>query len=193
MQRRADKSITLEQKLRYLKEIESIHAMGKKVRPPPGKSWGDIADARMRHVMNLPIRESRADPITIQRGKAHHEHSPRSARIIERTLKTGLVSGPHQVRDFHTGGAVPDTRFRFRDVYVPHVQSLQQDDMRVQHVVQHGGADSELHYPHGHMQGVGFVPRQHEINSHVRLSTSTAPDASVVPTKEGAAAGSHYH
>ena len=32
------KTITLEQKMRYLKEVENIHALGKKVRPPAGKS-----------------------------------------------------------------------------------------------------------------------------------------------------------
>ena len=37
------RGITLEKKLRYLKEVDNIHALSKKVRPPAGKSWSDIA------------------------------------------------------------------------------------------------------------------------------------------------------
>jgi len=98
------RGITLEQKLRYLKEIDNIHALSKKVRPPAGKSWSDIAASRMRHVMGLPIREPVAKPLQIQRGRLHHEHSPRSARIIERTLKTGLVH-PDVLQSYRTGAS----------------------------------------------------------------------------------------
>ena len=96
------KTITLEQKMRYLKEVENIHALGKKVRPPAGKSWSDIADARMRHVMGLPLQEKQAEPLRIKRGRMHHEHSPRSARIIERTLKNGILP-PAVLQSYRTG------------------------------------------------------------------------------------------
>jgi len=180
--------ITLEQKLRYLKEVEGIHALSKKVRPPAGKSWSDIADARMRHVMGQPIREPVAEPLRIKRGGMHHEHSPRSARLIERTLKTGMLP-PQVLQGYHTGERTRRSRFRFKDVYVP-TEPLRHEDVRVQHLVQHVAAD--LHYPHGHMQGHGFVPRQHEVNSHVQVASG--PDLGIqVPTKDGAAAGAHYH
>ena len=177
------KTITLEQKMRYLKEVENIHALGKKVRPPAGKSWSDIADARMRHVMGLPLQEKQAEPLRIKRGRMHHEHSPRRARIIERTLKNGIL--PPAVLQSWTGEA--STR-PFR--YVPPVERLRYDDHSVQHFVQHS---ADLHYPAGHLQGFGFVPRQHEINSHVKLKTGPTEIGVQVPSKDGQAAGSHYH
>lgn len=178
-------AITLEQKLRYLKEVDSIHALGKKVRPPAGKSWSDIAEARMRHVMGLPLKVDTAEPLRLRRGKLHHEHSPRSARIIERTLKNGIVP-PEVLQSYRTGV----TRTRSFE-YKPPVERLRRDDHRVQHFVQH--SDTDLHYPAGHLQGFGFVPRQHEINSHVELKTGAAEVGVQVPSKTGAAAGAHYH
>ena len=61
------RGITLEKKLRYLREVDNIHALGKKVRPPQGKSWSDIANSRMRHVMGLPIQEPLAQPLRLKR------------------------------------------------------------------------------------------------------------------------------
>ena len=174
--RSTQRGITLDQKLKYLKEVESIHALGRKVRPPAGKSWRDIADARFRHVMGQPILEPQASPMQVRSGKLHHEHDARSARLIERTLKTGMV--PDHV--LHS--------------YVGLQQPLAHDDMRVEHMVQHVGADSDLHYPHGHMQGEGFVPQQHEVNTHIPLQPIGTTEMGVqVPTKGGAAAGAHYH
>ena len=183
------KGITLEQKLRYLKEVDSIHALGKKVKPPAGKSWSDIADARMRHVMGLPIQEPVADPLRLKRGGMHHEHSPRSARLIERTLKTGMLP-PQVLQSYHTGERTRESRFKFRNVLHDN-EGLRRDDARVQHFVQHVASD--LDYPHGHMQGQGFVPRHHGVNSHVPLGTGPEEMGMQVPTKDGAAAGSHYH
>ena len=186
------RGITLEQKLRYLKEVDSIHALGRKVKPPRGKSWSDIAEARLRHVMGLPIREPAAEPMQLKGGGMHHEHSPRSARIIERTLKTGMLPS-HVLRSYHTGESVMrDTRFKFRNVHVPK-EMLRRDDARVQHFVQHVGGDSDLDYPHGHMQGEGFVPRHHGVNSHIAIGDGPQQMAMQIPTKDGAAAGSHYH
>ena len=184
------RGITLDQKVRYLKEVESIHALSKKVKPPAGKSWSDIADQRMRFAMGQPILEKRAEPLRIKRGGLHHKHSPRSARIIERTLKTGMLP-PDVVHSYHTGRDIQRPKFRFRDIYMPGPEP-DPEDHRAVNVVQHIGADSDLVYPHGHLQGDGFVPKDHAINSHVPL-TSSAPAGMQVPTKDGAAAGSHYH
>ena len=82
---------TLEQKLRYLKEVENIHALSKKVKPPAGKSWSDVADQRMRFIMGQPILEPQASPMQVRSGKLHHEHDERSSRLIERTLKLSLI------------------------------------------------------------------------------------------------------
>ena len=54
-------------------------------------------------------------------------------------------------------------------------------DPPAQHFVQHGATD--LHYPSGHLQGFGFVARQHEVASHVRLESSQVKAAEPVPTK----------
>ena len=184
------KPITLEQKLRYLKEVESIHALGKKVRPPAGKSWSDIADSRMRHIMGLPIAEPAGPPLRLRRGKLHHEHSPRSARLIERTLQNGVID-PAVLRGYHTGERLQTGKFSFQHAARPTVEPLRHDDRRVVHMVQHGAVD--LKYPHGHMQGQGFIPREHEFNSHVELKGGPVAMGTQVPSKEGAAAGAHYH
>ena len=59
------------------------------------------------------------------------------------------------------------------------------------HYVQHGSSD--LEYPHGHLQGFGFVPKSHEVASHVQLEDSVRPVTDVVPTKGSAAGGDAYH
>ena len=169
------KTITLEQKMRYLKEVENIHALGKKVRPPAGKSWSDIADARMRHVMGLPLQEKQAEPLRIKRGRMHHEHSPRSARVIERTLRNGVVH-PDALHAYSCGHVLEGRPLPWRRPVRPAVE-----DLPAQHYVQHGATD--LHYPSGHLQGFGFVPSQHEVPSHVRLESAQVKAAEPVPTK----------
>jgi len=193
--RSTQRGITLDQKLKYLKEVEGIHALSRKVRPPAGKSWRDIADARYRHVMGQPILEPQARPMQVRAGKLHHEHDPRSARLIERTLKTGIVPD-HVLHSYHTGMERSHGRFKFKNASAAAfgLEPLAHDDMRVQHMVQHVGAEADLHYPHGHMQGEGFVPRQHEVNSHVPLQPVVPAEMGTqVPTRGGLAAGAHYH
>ena len=112
--RSTQRGITLDQKLKYLKEVEGIHALSRKVRPPAGKSWRDIADARFRHVMGQPILEPQASPMQVRSGKLHHEHDARSARLIERTLKTGIVPD-HVLHSYHTGMERSHGRFKFKN------------------------------------------------------------------------------
>ena len=38
------REISLDQKLKYLREIENIHRLSKKVLPPKGTTWARIAD-----------------------------------------------------------------------------------------------------------------------------------------------------
>jgi hypothetical protein len=185
MQRESQEGITLEQKLRYLREVENIYRLGKKTKAPHGKSWAQVADARLRHVLGLPIKEEPSEPLRLRPGSLHHQHSPRSARIIERTLKNGHVHP--LVLNSYRENVQSIGRFKSR----PKVEALRPDDMPVQHFVQH--SDTDLHYPHGHMQGFGFVPRQHEVNSHVQLQSGGGSIEDTVPTRPGPAAGSHYH
>ena len=169
--------ITLEQKRRYLKEIDSIHALSKKVLPPRGKTWSEIADARFRKVMNMPVKLQVDDPIVVENGLRHDQHSPRSARLIERTLKSGLYH-PDILHHYYTGAVkpqkkgellfVPRSYPRKRSEPAPVVEPLRHDDLRVQNVIQH---NFDIEYPSGHMQGEGFVPRMHTFNSHVPIQT----------------------
>jgi len=183
-------SITLDQKLKYLKEVHQIYALSKKTLPPKGKSWNDIADARLRKVLQMSVRENTAAPVNIQSGGMHHEHSPRSARLIERTLQSGLHD-PRILNSYRHGveGGKLHARKRFQPR--PHMETPRADERHTQLFIQHS---EDLHYPHGHLQGSGFIPRQHEVNSHIKLMPSVSdgmPDP--VPTKGGLAAGSGYH
>jgi hypothetical protein len=193
--------ITLEQKLRYLKEVDSIHALAKTTRPPTGKSWSDIADAKYREVMRMPLKVDVHQPMRVQRGKMHHQHSPRTARLLERTLKSGIVH-PDVLMHYHTGTKKPYAKgeLKFQPRRAPAIvgesrqmsrEKLRHDDLRVQHVVQHPG---DLHYPHGHMQGQGFIPKEHTFNPHIQVQQhiGTTADPVSVPTR-AAPPGGNYH
>ena len=87
MQRR---EISLDEKLRYLKEIESIHRLSKKVLPPAGTTWARIADKHLKRALGMQIEEP-AEALNMRRGRQMHQHSPRTARVIERTLRNGVI------------------------------------------------------------------------------------------------------
>ena len=103
-----NKAITLEQKMRYLREIESIERLSKKVLPPKGKTWAQIADQHLKRALGAPVITGR-ESITVRQGRMHHLHSPRSARIVERTLNNGV---------FH-----PDLLHHYRGVCKPYATS----------------------------------------------------------------------
>lgn len=178
------REITLDEKLRYLREIENIHRLSKKVRPPQGTTWARIADKHLQRALGMPVKEL-PQTIDVRRGAQMHQHSPRSARVIERTLRNGIVH--------------PDVLHSFRNDKVREGKPRQFfpkprariDDPAVTHYVQHGSAD--LEYPHGHLQGYGFVPSTHQVASHVQLEDSVRPVTESVPSKVGAAAGPAYH
>ena len=169
--------ISLEAKLKAIREVESIYALSKKwQRLTPGEkrpNWERLADAVLRKVMDQPL-ETPAEPLNVHGGR-HHEHSPRSARVIERTLRNGVVH-PDALHAYSCGhvleGRDRPTRRRVRPA---------PQDPPAQHFVQHGATD--LHYPSGHLQGFGFVARQHEVASHVQLESSQVKAAEPVPTK----------
>ncbi len=169
------KSITLEEKLRYMREVESIHRLSKTTRPPEGKTWSQVADAVLKKALGMPVQERpRSFDVT---DRQHHEHSPRTARVIERTLRNGIVH--------------PDVLHSYRGDFAPlqdqerttrHSGGLEPvaDTPNVMHYVQH--VSSDLQYPDGHLQGYGFVPGSHEVASHVQLEQSVRPATDVVPT-----------
>lgn len=177
------REVSLEEKMRYLREIENIHRLSKKVLPPKGTTWARIADKHLQKALGLPIKEP-PETLHVQRSRHMHQHSPRTARIVERTLRNGTVHPDvlHSYRDGTTRG----TRKAYFSKPTPTA-----DTPDVIHYVQHGSAD--LTYPHGHLQGYGFVPSEHATASHVQLEGSVRPATDAVPTKGSAAAGDAYH
>ena len=147
----------MEAKLKALKEVEQIYRLSKKWRRNmPDEKRPDferMADAVFRKAMDSRHR-SEYMPVNVRAGKHMHEHDERSARLIERTLKTGEY-GPDALHSFQSGRTLMGKRRR-RYAKPPR----QPADFPVRHVVQHGASD--IMYPHGHLQGKGFVPCMHE-------------------------------
>ena len=170
-------SITLEEKLKAIREVESIYALAKKWQrlTPDEKrpNWERIADAVLKRALNKPVIEPPRQ-IHLKSGALHHEQDPTTARIIERTLKNGTVHP--DVLHSYSSDITASGRARARP---PRMRPVR-DTPNIRHIVQHGSTD--LHYPAGHLQGYGFVPREHVVASHVQLEHTAAPQG-VVPTK----------
>ena len=143
----------MEAKLKALKEVEQIYRLSKKWRRNlPDEKRPDferMADRVFRQAMEAPAR-SNHQRVNVRAGKHMHEHDSRSARLIERTLRSGEF-GPDALHSYQAG-VVQRGRRRVR---YPQ-QKPQPQDFAARHVVQH--TDRDLVYPHGHMQGKGFVP-----------------------------------
>ena len=184
MQRQRRRAVSLDEKLRYLREIENIHRLSKKVLPPPGTTWARIADKHLQRALGMPLQGERT-AFDVRRGRHMHQHSPRTARVVERTLRNGVIH-PDALHSYRNDGITKGKARQFRQRIAP-----KQYDQDVIHYVQHGSTD--LEYPHGHLQGFGFVPRSHEVVSHVKLEDSVRPVSDVVPSKGSAAAGVAYH
>ena len=147
----------MEGKIKALKEVEQIYRLSKKWRRnfPDEKrpNFERMADNVFRKAMDMKGREDYM-PVDVRAGAHMHEHDPRSARLIERTLATGDY-GPDALSSFQVGRVLPvKKRERFRR------PGRQRGDYQVTHRVQHVATD--LVYPHGHLQGKGFVPRMHD-------------------------------
>jgi len=183
MERRRE--ISLEEKIRYLREVENIHRLSKKVLPPKGTTWARIADKHLQRALGMPVREEDPAPLNVRRSRYMDQHSPRTARVIERTLRNGMIH-PDALHHFRR-----DLREEPSRMPRPDLRQPVHDTPEVMHYVQHGGTD--LVYPHGHLQGFGFVPSEGQVSSHVQLEETGQDYGAVVPTKTSAAAGSGYH
>ena len=175
-------SITLEEKLKAIREVESIYALAKKWQrlTPDEKrpNWERIADAVLKRALNKPvIGEPRK--VHMMSGSMHHDQDATTARVVERTLKNGIVHP--DVLHSYSSGVTSAGRARPRRSRKPPLR----DTPPARHLVQHGATD--LHYPAGHLQGFGFVPKQHEVPSHVQLEHAAAEAQGVVPSKAAVA------
>ena len=171
------RTITLEQKLAAMREVQRIYALAQKWRPvmPNQKrpNFEAQADAVLKRAMNAQI-VGRAAPLDIRDGKLMHEHDPRTARIIERTLRNGIVH-PDVLHSFQSGRikqppAYPDHRIH----ELPHDPDLTDFNLYIQH------SDQDLHYPSHFVPGHGFVPRTHVEPSHKELEQ--VADSNTVPS-----------
>ena len=170
--------ITLEAKLKALREVESIYALAKKWKKltpdekPP--NWERLADGVLKKALSEPVQPEELE-LQLQPDGMHHEHDPESARMIERTLRNGIVH-PNVLHSYQQGtneqGSAPPNWGKKMLDSLPPVISVQQKR-------------GDLHYPSHHEQGYGFVPSMSEVASHVRLE-SAKPTASVLPpSKQG--------
>ena len=171
-------SISLEAKLRALREVESIYALAKKWKKltpdekPP--NWERIADAVLKKALSQPVDPEEVHMRLVRDGM-HHEHDPESARLIERTLKNGVVH-PDVLHSYRQG--TPRQQLQ----PVKWGKPPRADTMPVQHIVQHQG---DLQYPSYHEQGYGFVPSMSEVPSHVLLENVNQEPSALPPTKQG--------
>ena len=122
----------------------------------------------------MQVKEE-APAFNITRGQHKHLHSPRTARVVERTLRNGVLHPDFlhsyrgdNVQTLDTRSVVHHTRPR-----------MTVDTPDVAHYVQHGASD--LEYPDGHLQGFGFVSRTHSVAAHIPLEHAGTED-SIVPT-----------
>ena len=165
-------SISLEAKLKALREVESIYRLSKKWQrlTPDEKrpNWERIADAILKKAMGTPLQPLPVG-LNVRRSKQHHTHSPRTAR----TLRNGIVH-PDVLHSYRNDKVEQgSTRVRYEKPLA------RPDSMPVQHFVQHGATD--LEYPSGHLQGYGFVPRNHENASHIQLEAAHS-EPTTMPT-----------
>ena len=166
--------VSMEEKLRYMREVENIYRLSKKVLPPKGTTWAAIADQHLHKALGLDVREP-VEPMRIKQGQSHGSQDRTTARMVERTLRNGVM---HPDILMHYQHKAPSTiaKQRPRRFYPRPERVDHQPD--VMHMVQHG---IDLEPPSGHLQGFGFVPKGHADASHVPLEPAGAAE-STVPT-----------
>ena len=167
MQREKSQGITLEQKLRYLREIENIHRLSKKVLPPAGTTWARIADKHLQRALGMPIAEPRTQ-FDVKPGMHMHQHDPRTARVVERTLRNGLIH-PDALHSFvHGRERLPE----------PDVQALPYDDLEDLPDFDLHVLDTTYNYEHPSHLDVRrgeYVSKMHQPAGHTSLVVGRMP------------------
>ena len=175
------RQITLEQKMKAMQEVQRIYDLSKKWQRPPGHSgpmpnFRAMADTVMKRALDAEVVGDRL-PLDIRDGKLMHEHDSRTGRIIERTLRNGVIH-PDVLHSFQSGRTKqppqgdPFGAYRGR---LPPDPDLPDVDLYVQH------SDLDLDYPSHFVPGEGFVPKTHMHASHVLLAPPTDPPIQVDP------------
>ena len=150
-------------------------------------------DGILRQALGKPV-QAPAEKINIRRNGHMHHHSPKTARLLERTFRNGIVH-PDVLHSFRNDGTQVDGSVgrAYAGDAAATVNIVPRERKRplshtpdVVHYIQHGSTD--LIYPDGHLQGYGFVPGEHTVASHVQLESPVPTDDPDihVPTMQGA-------
>lgn len=128
----------------------------------------------LRRALGHTVR--RNEPPLNLHGGMMHEHEPREARLIERTLKSGSHS-PEVLRSFHGAPPKPDPMWR------PPEQALSKDD-RLPDFDLYVHNQGETILPASHYDpGKGtYHANEHEPDSHVG-ATAMPMEQGVLPSK----------
>ena len=177
--------ITLEEKLKALREVDRIYALAKTwhrlVPNEKRPNFEAAARAVMKRALGEPI-ESKREPLHIRDGAMMHAHSPRTARVIERTLKNGVIH-PDVLHSYQSGRVKRPARSVQKPRRMgPDPSYLPDPELYIEH------SDADLHYPSHFEPGAGFQPRTHVEPTHVELQQPPARAAQQIPTT-GAASG----
>ena len=175
--------ITLERKMKAMREVQRIYDLAKKWQRPVGHTgkmpnFSAMADSVMRKAMRAEVVGDRM-PLNIRDGKLMHEHDSRTARVIERTLKNGIIH-PDVLHSFQSGRTKQPARQYHqigRDLAPD--PNLVDFDLFVQH------SDTDLQYPSHFVPGEGFIPRTHVHESHTQLAHAGQSATEQVPTQQG--------
>jgi hypothetical protein len=175
---RSTRGLTVEQKMKAMREVQEIYALGKKWRRnlPDEKrpDFEGMADRIMSRALGLPTLQ--AEPREPVYEAAHMSmQDPRTAALVERTLKNGMYH-PDVLHSFQsdrtTHRAEPPRPMRVNTVGLPDP-----------HLFMESAGAMHIHPSHesrGGPDGDHFVPSMHEHDSMQELSMPNVPAQGVI-------------
>ena len=178
MQRARGRGLTIEQKMKAMREVQEIYAIGKKWRRnlPDEKrpDFEGMADRIMSRALGAPtVQQEPREPI--YEAARHWEQDPRTAALVERTLKNGMYH-PDVLHSFQsdrtTHRADPPRPMNVNTVGLPDPHLF----------VTHPGV-MHVHPSHesrGGPDGDHFVPSVHEHESMQELTMPSVPAQGVI-------------
>jgi len=166
--------ISLDDRIRALDEAKQILALGKKwQRNVPGERRPDFEGAAERVFRRALGKRDKpvGKALNIRAGGLKHEHDAHEARVIERTLKNGLIH-PDALHSF-----VHDRVAIKQDAARPKLGPAPRDAPRSRLYIQH--FDINPHYPSHRSSKGRYAPSMMSHTSHTQLAQ---PKVNMVPT-----------
>ena len=168
--------LSIDDRIKALDEAKRILALGKKwQRNLPGERRPDFegaAERVFRRAMNKGVRVT-GKPLNIREGKLKHEHDAHEARILERTLKTGLIH-PDVLHSFvHDRRSLPRQDAARPKPVGPGPRDAPRTKLYIRHF------DANPHYPSHRSSRGGYTPSMLQHAMHVQLAQ---PKVESVPT-----------